>query len=94
MFGYRSSDTSKDGRNNWFVALFAGGEGWHKNHHSDVRLARYGNRWFEIDPSFSVGQLVERVGVTAEVVRPGARKADVQRDSNVRQYDGRLVVLY
>ena len=77
VFGYRNYDTSDDSRNNWFVALVAVGEGWHNNHHADARSARHGHRWFEIDLTFSIVQLLERIGLATEVVRPGARKSDV-----------------
>jgi stearoyl-CoA desaturase (delta-9 desaturase) len=77
VFGYRNYDTSDDSRNNWFVALIAVGEGWHNNHHADARSARHGHRWFEIDLTFSIVQLLERIGLATEVVRPGARKSDV-----------------
>jgi stearoyl-CoA desaturase (delta-9 desaturase) len=77
VFGYRNYDTSDDSRNNWFVAFVAVGEGWHNNHHADARSARHGHRWFEIDLTFSIVQLLERIGLATEVVRPGARKSDV-----------------
>lgn len=76
LFGYRNYNTSDDSRNNWFVALVTLGEGWHNNHHADARSARHGHRWFEIDLTFSVIQLLERVGLASEVVRPSKRLMD------------------
>ena len=35
--------------NNWWVALFNGGEGWHNNHHAFMGSARHGFMWWEID---------------------------------------------
>ena len=73
VFGYRNYDTADDSRNNWFVALLTLGEGWHNNHHADARSARHGHRWFEIDLTFSVIQLLERVGLASDVIRPSRR---------------------
>ena len=76
LFGYRNYNTSDDSRNNWFVALMTFGEGWHNNHHADARSARHGHRWFEIDLTFSVIQLLEYVGLATNVVRPSKRVND------------------
>ena len=73
LFGYRNYNTSDDSRNNWFVALVTLGEGWHNNHHADARSARHGHRWFELDLTFSVIQLLEFVGLATEVIRPSKR---------------------
>jgi hypothetical protein len=35
LFGYRNHETADRSRNNWFVAIITGGEGWHNNHHDD-----------------------------------------------------------
>lgn len=48
---YATTDTS---RNNWFVALATGGEGWHNNHHYYQSSARQGFRWWQIDTTFYV----------------------------------------
>jgi stearoyl-CoA desaturase (delta-9 desaturase) len=76
VFGYRNYDTSDDSRNNWFVALMTLGEGWHNNHHADARSSRHGHRWFEIDLTFSVIQLLEYVGLATNVIRPSKRLND------------------
>ncbi len=76
LFGYRNYNTSDNSRNNWFAALVSLGEGWHNNHHADARSARHGHRWFEIDLTFSVIQLLECVGLASNVVRPSKRLID------------------
>mmetsp|Transcript_14286 Transcript_14286/g.28217 ORF Transcript_14286/g.28217 Transcript_14286/m.28217 type:complete len:333 (+) Transcript_14286:121-1119(+) len=35
--------------NNWWVALFNGGEGWHNNHHAFMGSCRHGFMWWEFD---------------------------------------------
>jgi stearoyl-CoA desaturase (delta-9 desaturase) len=76
VLGYRNYDTSDESRNNWFVALITLGEGWHNNHHADSRSSRHGHRWFEIDLTFSVIQLLEYMGLATDVIRPNKRLND------------------
>ena len=54
VWGYRTYETTDDSRNNWLVAFFAVGEGWHNNHHAFPACARAGHRWWEIDISYLV----------------------------------------
>jgi stearoyl-CoA desaturase (delta-9 desaturase) len=49
-WGYRSFETTDDSRNNWLIALLAGGEGWHNNHHHDPSNWNFRHRWWELDP--------------------------------------------
>lgn len=51
LYGYRTYRTPGEDRstNNWLVALFAWGEGWHNNHHAFPSSARHGMQWFEFD---------------------------------------------
>jgi stearoyl-CoA desaturase (delta-9 desaturase) len=44
--------TGDDSRNNWLLALFTMGEGWHNNHHAYQSSARQGFRWWEIDATY------------------------------------------
>ena len=41
--------TGDDSRNNWWLAVITGGEGWHNNHHAYQRSCRQGFRWYEVD---------------------------------------------
>lgn len=69
-WGYQNYKTGDNSRNNWFVTLFAGGEGWHNNHHADQRSARHGHRWWELDFSWMVIRLLELVGLVKDVKHP------------------------
>ena len=42
LFGSRRFKTDDESRNNWIVAIFAFGEGWHNNHHFFPGSARQG----------------------------------------------------
>jgi stearoyl-CoA desaturase (delta-9 desaturase) len=46
--------TGDDSRNNWLLAFFTMGEGWHNNHHAYQSSVRQGFRWWEFDPTFYV----------------------------------------
>ncbi len=52
FWGTRRFATRDDSRNNWFVALFSFGEGWHNNHHAFPTSARHGLAWYEMDVSW------------------------------------------
>jgi len=72
MFGYRNYATRDASTNNWLVALFTHGEGWHNNHHADPQAASHGHRWWELDMSWWVISLLEGLGLAKNVVRPKA----------------------
>lgn len=68
IWGYRNYATSDDSRNNWWVALFTYGEGWHNNHHAYPRMAKNGHHWWEIDTTFWVIRLLQSCGLAWKVV--------------------------
>ncbi|HEX2672865.1 MAG TPA: hypothetical protein VHM25_18400, partial [Polyangiaceae bacterium] len=48
-------------------ALLTMGEGWHNNHHHDMSSARQGVTWWEVDITYYVIKLLERVGIVWSV---------------------------
>ena len=68
--GRRRYITGDDSRNNWLLAIFTMGEGWHNNHHAFQSSARQGFRWWEYDPTFYLLKLLERLGVVWKLKRP------------------------
>jgi fatty-acid desaturase len=75
IFGYRSYPTAEESRNNWFVALITGGEGWHNNHHHDPTSASVQHRWWELDLNYYIIKTLEWVGLATHVVPPLHRRA-------------------
>jgi stearoyl-CoA desaturase (delta-9 desaturase) len=63
VFGSRRYATTDTSRNNPLLALLTLGEGWHNNHHHYQSSARQGFYWWEIDISFYVLKLLEKVGL-------------------------------
>jgi stearoyl-CoA desaturase (delta-9 desaturase) len=68
IFGYRNFATSDHSRNNWFVALITGGEGWHNNHHADQAAASLQTRWWEVDLNYYFIKCLELVGLATDIV--------------------------
>jgi stearoyl-CoA desaturase (delta-9 desaturase) len=67
LWGSRRFETRDGSRNNWWVALVSGGEGWHNNHHAHPVSARHGLRWYEIDPNFYGIWLLSKVGLARKI---------------------------
>ncbi|MFL5820386.1 MAG: acyl-CoA desaturase [Solirubrobacteraceae bacterium] len=70
MYGTRPFVTEDQSANNWAVALVSLGEGWHHNHHAFPTSARHGLRRAELDPSYAIICLMERLGLARNVRRP------------------------
>lgn len=64
---YVTNDTS---RNNWWIAILTGGEGWHNNHHHYPACARQGFRWWEYDVTYYVLKLGSWVGIVHDLREP------------------------
>lgn len=67
IYGKRRFATRDDSKNNWLLALLTFGEGWHNNHHYYPGAARQGFFWWEIDLSYYVLKVLERLGVVWNV---------------------------
>jgi len=67
LWGTRRFKTRDDSRNNWWVALVSGGEGWHNNHHANPVSARHGLAWYEIDPNYIGIWLLAHLGLARKV---------------------------
>jgi len=76
--GSRRFNTSDTSRNNLFLALITFGEGWHNNHHQFPHSARQGIRWWEIDMSYYLIKIMEKVGLVWGV-KPGPTQTQIER---------------
>ena len=79
--GSRRFATSDTSRNNFLLALITFGEGWHNNHHQFPYCARQGFRWWEIDLSYYLIKLMEKIGLVWNV-KPGPNAAQISRAIN------------
>ena len=64
---YVTGDTS---RNNWCLALFTMGEGWHNNHHAYQSSVRQGFRWWELDLTYLIVKALSRIGLVWDMKAP------------------------
>jgi fatty-acid desaturase len=62
-----NSATKDDSRNNWWVAILTGGEGWHNNHHAHPVSARHGLTWYEFDINYYGIWVMEQLGLAKKV---------------------------
>ncbi|HEY3300696.1 MAG TPA: acyl-CoA desaturase [Methylophilaceae bacterium] len=63
VWGKRRYATPDDSRNNFWIALFTLGEGWHNNHHHYPGAARQGFYWWEIDLTYYGLKLLAAFGL-------------------------------
>ncbi|MDA1052624.1 MAG: acyl-CoA desaturase [Planctomycetota bacterium] len=68
--GYRNYDTPDNSRNNWLFAIVGYGDGWHNNHHARQRWAAHGHKAWEVDISYAVICLLERLHLAYDVIHP------------------------
>jgi stearoyl-CoA desaturase (Delta-9 desaturase) len=70
VFGSRRFVTTDTSRNNFLLAVLTMGEGWHNNHHKHASVCRQGLRWWEIDLTYYVLWVLERLHVVGDLKRP------------------------
>ena len=81
VFGRRRYPTTDTSRNNFWLALLTLGEGWHNNHHYFCSSAKNGFFWWEIDPTYYVIWLLEKLGVVWDVKRPPQHVLDAGKQA-------------
>ena len=63
VWGKRRYPTDDDSKNNFLLAIFTLGEGWHNNHHFAMSAARQGFYWWEIDVSYYILKIMSWFGI-------------------------------
>jgi stearoyl-CoA desaturase (delta-9 desaturase) len=69
LFGRRVFPTSDESRNSMILALVTMGEGWHNNHHYYPSSAAQGFLWWQVDASYYLLWLLERIGLVKDLRR-------------------------
>jgi stearoyl-CoA desaturase (Delta-9 desaturase) len=77
--GRRRYATHDQSRNNWWLAIFTFGEGWHNNHHHFPGSARQGFYWWEIDITYYVLRALAAVGLVWNLRAVPVRIRDARR---------------
>jgi stearoyl-CoA desaturase (Delta-9 desaturase) len=76
VWGRQVYATSDQSRNNALLAVMTLGEGWHNNHHFFMTSARQGFRWYELDVSYIVLCILEKLGIVWDLKRPSPEIVD------------------
>ncbi|GFH06959.1 FA_desaturase domain-containing protein [Haematococcus lacustris] len=74
VWGSQSYNTGDLSRNNWWVGILAFGEGWHNNHHAFEFSARHGLEWWQVDVTWGMVWLLQRLGLATNVKLPSERQ--------------------
>ena len=99
LFGRRVFPTADQSRNSMIFALVTMGEGWHNNHHYYPSSAAQGFMWWQVDMSFSLLWLAEKLGLVKGLRRapsPAVREAlalarsklDITVETSAQAIDG------
>jgi len=83
VWGTRRFETTDTSRNNFALALLTMGEGWHNNHHRYSHLARQGLRWWEVDASYYVLVVLEKLHIVWDLKRPRPEWLEVKPAQSV-----------
>ncbi len=70
VHGTKRYVTGDDSRNNWILAFFTMGEGWHNNHHAYQASVRQGFRWWEIDFTYYLLLGCKKLGLVSDMELP------------------------
>ena len=63
LWGTQRYNTKEESKNNFFVALFTFGEGWHNNHHHFPGSIRQGFYWWEVDLTYYALRFLSFFGI-------------------------------
>ncbi len=70
VWGSQPYATGDNSRNNLLGAVLTMGDGWHNNHHFYPVSVRHGFRPWQIDPTYYLLCLLERLGIVWDLKRP------------------------
>lgn len=72
-FGYRHFDTNDQSVNVWFMAAVGLGDGWHNNHHACPGSSNMGIKNWEIDLSYQLLRVHQKLGLVYSINNITAR---------------------
>ena len=78
-YGYRNFEVGDTSRNFLPVDFLMMGESYHNNHHKSGSNANFGGiRWHEIDPTYQIIRLLDKIGVIHLIERNKTNQAKIQ----------------
>jgi stearoyl-CoA desaturase (delta-9 desaturase) len=70
-FGYKNFEIPGDEATNcWWASIFSYGDGWHNNHHAHPKSARHGFLKHEIDLTWIMISLLQKLGLANNIYLP------------------------
>jgi stearoyl-CoA desaturase (delta-9 desaturase) len=72
LWGTRRFDSNDNSRNLWWAAILTYGEGWHNNHHADPKCAKAGLSVWEVDMTYGVIWILQKLGLATKVHLPSS----------------------
>ena len=66
-WGYKNYKLADNSSNLWWAAILTFGEGWHNNHHQWPKCAKAGDKWWEIDTTYWVIAIGQKLGIVTNV---------------------------
>ncbi len=85
IFGYRTFPTTDNSRNNFIVAFFTCGEGWHNNHHFYPWRMKQGYQWYEYDVTAFILRIFEKLGIIWDIRE--IKKTDHENNQKTKSKD-------
>jgi stearoyl-CoA desaturase (delta-9 desaturase) len=74
VWGFQDWNTGDLSMNNWLVGVLAFGEGWHNNHHAFENSCRHGLKWWQVDMTWYLVKMLEKVGLAWDLKYPTESK--------------------
>lgn len=62
-YGYQNYDNGDKSRNTEAIGLFLLGELFQNNHHKNPTSANFAKKWYELDPTYVIMLLMDKVGI-------------------------------
>jgi stearoyl-CoA desaturase (delta-9 desaturase) len=81
VWGSRRFATTDQSRNNFLIALWTGGEGWHNNHHHYMASVKQGFFWWEVDFSYYILRMMSWVRLVSDLRVPPKHLLNAARPS-------------
>lgn len=86
-YGTRPYSTKNSGKDNWWLAFFTNGEGFHNYHHTFANDYRNGLRWFHWDPTKWLIRSLEYVGQSWNLQRtPEVHILKAKMETSLEQF--------
>ncbi|XP_031097096.1 palmitoyl-monogalactosyldiacylglycerol delta-7 desaturase, chloroplastic-like isoform X2 [Ipomoea triloba] len=70
IWGNQAWNSGDQSRNNWLLAFFSFGDGWHNNHHAFEYSARHGLEWWQLDITWYTVRALQAFGLATDVKLP------------------------